>query len=100
VFYDFDRLSKHDKMFHLWLNTGFIGSDGRGGGYLLLPKAVLDSACKDKACKHFEEGFKVELFFDKAEEAEGVEDLGAGAVYLHDDDEGEEEAEGEGEEAA
>jgi hypothetical protein len=97
VFYDYDRLSKHDKMFHCWFNTGFLGNDGRGGGYLLLHKAVLDRACKDKACKEFEEGFKLELFFDRSEDSGSVEELGASGVYLGDDadvdeDEGVEEA--------
>ena len=53
-------------MFHFWFNTGFIDNN-----YLLLHKEVLDRACKDKACKEFEPEFKIEVFLDKVEEAEG-----------------------------
>ena len=45
-------------MFYFWFNTGYIKKN-----YFCLRKRDLELACKDVACKHFSQGFKVELFF-------------------------------------
>jgi phosphatidylinositol-3,4,5-trisphosphate 3-phosphatase and dual-specificity protein phosphatase PTEN len=59
VFYDADKLSSDDKMFHLWINTGYIEHN-----YLRFRKQVIDKACKDKACACFDPKFEVEFFFE------------------------------------
>ncbi len=51
IFFDYDMVGSHEKMFHFWINTSFIKGD-----YLCFEKAVLDSACKDKKNKHFAPG--------------------------------------------
>jgi len=92
VFYDFDEVGSPDKMYHFWFNTAFVDNN-----YLLLHKAVLDRACKDKTCKEFEADFKMEIFLDCVDEKEGEFDKIKGE-YLYDDvdegGEGEEEEEG------
>jgi phosphatidylinositol-3,4,5-trisphosphate 3-phosphatase and dual-specificity protein phosphatase PTEN len=92
VFYDFDEVGSPDKMYHFWFNTAFVDNN-----YLLLHKAVLDRACKDKTCKEFEADFKMEIFLDCVDEKEGEFDKIKGE-YLHDDvdegGEGDEEEEG------
>jgi phosphatidylinositol-3,4,5-trisphosphate 3-phosphatase and dual-specificity protein phosphatase PTEN len=57
TFFDYDRLSKDDKMFAIWVNTNFIGN------HLVLEKFECDYAHKDKNHKSFEADFAVELFF-------------------------------------
>jgi hypothetical protein len=86
-------MSEHDKMFHLWFNTGFISDS-----YLCMHKEVLDRACKDKACKEFSPEFKCELFFEHVpavtstggeedEEAEMRTLMSSGAYLEADNDE-------------
>lgn len=49
--------SKH--MCEVWLHTAFIHSDK-----VVIPKAHIDKACKDKHCRHFRPNFAIELHFD------------------------------------
>ena len=63
LFYDEDKYSKDDKMFHIWFNTAFIENN-----YLCFEKSVVDKACKDKQDKLFDANFKVEIFLHKVEE--------------------------------
>lgn len=49
--------SKH--MCEVWFHTAFIHSDK-----VVIPKAHVDMACKDKHCKHFRANFSIELHFD------------------------------------
>jgi len=62
VFFDKDRYSSDDKMFHLWFNTGFISNN-----FLLFEKGVIDKACKDKENKRFDPGFKVEIYLHRVD---------------------------------
>lgn len=63
MFFDEDRFSKNDKMFHFWLNTRFIyGGNGKASS-ILLSKHELDGAVKDKKCKFFDRDFGVEVHF-------------------------------------
>jgi hypothetical protein len=66
VLYDWDAFSAPEKMCHLWFNTGFIDDN-----YLLFHKDVIDRASKDRACKHFEPDFKLEIFFTRVDAVEG-----------------------------
>lgn len=75
-FFDFDRISEDDKMFHLWLHTAFVPPGGR----LTLRKAELDRACKDKGCKEFPADFAVELTLEPAPEGEGEGQEGGDAA--------------------
>jgi phosphatidylinositol-3,4,5-trisphosphate 3-phosphatase/dual-specificity protein phosphatase PTEN len=47
------------KMCQVWLHTAFIHSDK-----VVIPKAHIDIACKDKHCKQFRSNFAIELHFD------------------------------------
>jgi len=58
--YDADVGSADDKMCSLWLNTSFVDTSQPW----LLEKRQIDKACKDK--KHFDDDFKLELFFSPA----------------------------------
>ena len=46
-------------MCQVWLHTAFIHSDK-----VVIPKAHVDTACKDKHCKHFRPNFSIEFHFD------------------------------------
>eukprot|EP00455_Lapot_gusevi_P006589 TRINITY_DN1280_c0_g1_i17.p1 TRINITY_DN1280_c0_g1~~TRINITY_DN1280_c0_g1_i17.p1 ORF type:complete len:511 (-),score=158.05 TRINITY_DN1280_c0_g1_i17:105-1544(-) len=59
AFYDYDRLSQDDKMFHCWISTYFIQDN-----YVCLTKNELDSAVKDTKNSNFDANFKVEFFFE------------------------------------
>ena len=52
------------KMCHMWLHTAFIHNDK-----VVIPKAHIDVACKDKHCKTFRSDFSIELHFDINHEA-------------------------------
>ena len=72
-FWDYDMVSEDDKMFHFWFHTGFVPEGGR----LLLTKAELDRACKDKACKEFGADFAMELQLERIPDAEFDEESAA-----------------------
>jgi len=72
VFWDYDRVGTPDKMFHVWLNTGFVDNE-----YLCFAKDYIDGASSDKHNKSFEPEFKMELFLDLAED---VDDAGGEVV--------------------
>ena len=59
VFYDADKLSSDDKMFHLWVNTAYIEHN-----YLRFRKPVIDKACKDKNNQYFDPNFEVEFIME------------------------------------
>jgi len=69
------------KMFYFWFHCGFVKDQ-----YFCLRKRELEQACKDKACKHFAPGFKVELFFadEGASTVPNRGDINAGAVQMSD----------------
>lgn len=70
TFYDQDEYSFDDKMFQLWINTDFLH-----GSQLSMDKMDIDSACKDKKHKEFDERFSVHLsFHDSTEEELALED--------------------------
>ena len=73
VFYDYDKLSSDDKMFHLWVNTAYIEHT-----YLRFSKPVIDKACKDKSSQYFDDIFEIEfiLELDTSEEDVKYQDLG------------------------
>ena len=50
-------------MFYFWFHTAFIKKN-----YFCLRKRDLEVACKDTNCKHFSQGFKIELFFKPKDE--------------------------------
>ncbi|KAL9655771.1 hypothetical protein ABK040_004998 [Willaertia magna] len=60
TFYDEDKLSKSDKMFHFWFNTNFVDLIS---GKLRLLKSELDGADKDKKHKKFDADFAIEIYF-------------------------------------
>lgn len=63
MFYDYDRSSADDKMFHFWFHTGYIDNN-----YLCFEQQWVDKACKDlKKNKVFKKGFCVEVFLNKVE---------------------------------
>jgi len=51
------------KMFYFWFHTSYVK-----GNYFCLRKRDLEQACKDTACKHFQQSFKIELFFKAKDE--------------------------------
>jgi len=56
-FYDSDATSQDDKMFSLWIHSGFLQS----GKPLRLTKTELDKAAKDKSCQNFDSKFTCEI---------------------------------------
>ena len=60
VFYRNHHLGKKDKIFKFWFNTNFIPNNNIYG----FEKKVIDIACKDKDCKYFKSGFRIEVHFN------------------------------------
>eukprot|EP00742_Colponemidia_sp_Colp-10_P003120 GILJ01003323.1.p1 GENE.GILJ01003323.1~~GILJ01003323.1.p1 ORF type:complete len:663 (-),score=63.55 GILJ01003323.1:227-1957(-) len=58
-----NALMGKEKMFQLWFHTSFVQNN-----YLEVPKAVIDKAFKDKACKKYDADFKVCIYFSSAED--------------------------------
>jgi len=56
-FYDSDATSQDDKMFSLWIHSGFLQS----GKPLRLTKTELDKAAKDNSCQNFDSKFTCEI---------------------------------------
>ena len=79
---DHNDLAKDEKMCGMWFNTHFIHN-----GYLCFHKQVVDKACKDKKHSNFDEGFKLEIYFERVDAASadaaeivgGDDDVGAAA---------------------
>jgi len=57
TFFHIPMLGSKEKIFKLWFNTNFIPDDG----VLIVPKDLVDKACKDKKCKKFKQNFKIEV---------------------------------------
>ena len=57
TFYHIPVLGSKEKIFKLWFNTNFVPDDG----VLIIPKDLIDKACKDKKCKKFKQNFKIEV---------------------------------------
>ena len=57
TFYHISVIGSKDKIFKLWFNTNFIPDDG----VLIIPKDLIDKACKDKKCKKYKQNFKIEI---------------------------------------
>ena len=58
-FYDYDRMSKDEKMFHFYINTAFVEKDNK----IRLARKEIDRACKRKYSRNFDDDFSVELSF-------------------------------------
>jgi len=52
-------MQKDKRLFRFWFHTAFLEN-----GHLRLTKAELDGPHKDRKCKHYEEDFAAELYFD------------------------------------
>ena len=60
TFYREKLLKKKDTIFKFWFNTNFIPNDCN---IYQFKKDELDKACKDKQCKYYSPGFKIEVHF-------------------------------------
>jgi phosphatidylinositol-3,4,5-trisphosphate 3-phosphatase/dual-specificity protein phosphatase PTEN len=65
VFYDHNRVGAPDKMFSLWLHTGFLKRN-----HYVFSQDMLDGASKDTKNEHFHPSFNCELFFEGIPEKE------------------------------
>ena len=52
---------KKEKIFKFWFNTNFIPDNGNVYAF---KKREIDKACKDKNCKYYLPGFKIEVHFE------------------------------------
>jgi phosphatidylinositol-3,4,5-trisphosphate 3-phosphatase/dual-specificity protein phosphatase PTEN len=57
TFFHYPMIGSKEKIFKLWFNTNFVPDDG----VLIVPKDLIDKACKDKKCKKFKQNFKIEV---------------------------------------
>ena len=57
TFFHYPVIGSKEKIFKFWFNTNFIPDDG----VLIIPKDLIDKACKDKNCKKFKQNFKIEV---------------------------------------
>ena len=57
TFFHFPVIGNKEKIFKIWFNTNFVPDDG----VLIVPKDLVDKACKDKKCKKFKPNFKIEV---------------------------------------
>ena len=62
-FYRIHIIGKKEKIFKIWFNTNFIPEDSN---IYEFKKKSIDKACKDKDCKYYKPGFKIEVHFDDA----------------------------------
>ena len=60
TFYRDKLLKKKENIFKFWFNTNFIPNDCN---IYQFKKDELDKACKDKQCKYYSPGFKIEVHF-------------------------------------
>lgn len=65
MFYDEDRLNKDDKMCSVWFHTAFVERN-----FLVFHREVVDGACKDKSCKHFDSEFQLQVFLHRVDDAD------------------------------
>ena len=59
AFFRIHVLGKKEKIFKFWFNTNFVPDNG----IYEFKKRSLDKACKDKKCKYYRPGFKIEVVF-------------------------------------
>ena len=59
-FFRIHILGKKDKIFKFWFNTNFIPENN----IYEFKKKSIDKACKDKQCKYYKPGFKIEVYFE------------------------------------
>ena len=57
TFFHYPMIGSKEKIFKLWFNTNFVPDDG----VLIVPKDLIDKACKDKKCKKYKQNFKIEV---------------------------------------
>ena len=57
TFFHYPMIGSKEKIFKLWFNTNFVPDDG----VLIVPKDLIDKACKDKKCKKYKQNFKIEI---------------------------------------
>ena len=67
------KQTKKGLMFYFWVHCSFIKDN-----YFCLRKRELEKACKDKQCKHFAPGFKIELFLQSPDATEDNEENNEG----------------------
>ena len=60
-FYRIHIIGKKEKIFKIWFNTNFIPEDSN---IYEFKKKSIDKACKDKDCKYYKPGFKIEVHFE------------------------------------
>ena len=60
IFFRDKLLKKKDKILKFWFNTSFIPYDCN---IYQFKKEEIDKACKDKQCKYYSPGFKIEIHF-------------------------------------
>ena len=60
TFYRDKLLKKKENIFKFWFNTNFIPNDCN---IYQFNKEEIDKACKDKECKYYSPGFKIEIHF-------------------------------------
>ena len=60
TFYSDKLLKKKENIFKFWFNTNFIPNDCN---IYQFKKEEIDKACKDKECKYYSPGFKIEIHF-------------------------------------
>ena len=60
TFYRDKLLKKKENIFKFWFNTNFIPNDCN---IYQFKKEEIDKACKDKECKYYSPGFKIEIHF-------------------------------------
>ena len=59
AFYRSYVLGQKEKVFKFWFNTNFVPDNN----IYEFKKSAIDKACKDKNCKYYKPGFRIEVHF-------------------------------------